>query len=79
MDDFETREAPLEYWFLKFNQGRLAFLVDFIIRRRQHQAEVRLSLWVDGNGRVEHAFSSSWRANPTKVTVAGCELEVRGY
>jgi hypothetical protein len=77
MDDFGTREAPLEYWFLKFNQGRLAFLADFIIRRRQHQAEVRLSLWVDGIGRVEHAFSSSWRANPTTVTVAGCELGPR--
>jgi hypothetical protein len=77
MDDFGTRGAPLEYWFLKFNQGRLAFLVDFIIRRRQHQAEVRLSLWVDGTGRVEHAFSSSWRANPTTVTVAGCELGPR--
>ena len=74
MDDFEARGAPLEYWFLKVNHERLAFLVDFITRRRQHQAEVRLSLWVRGNGRVEHAVSSSWRINRTTVTIAGCEL-----
>jgi hypothetical protein len=61
MDDFESRGAPLEYWFFKFNHGHLAFLVDFITRRRQQQAEVRLSLWVRGNGRVERACSPSWR------------------
>lgn len=33
MDDFESRGAPLEYWFFKFNHGPLAFLVDFITRR----------------------------------------------
>jgi hypothetical protein len=74
MEDFESRGAPLEYWFFKFNSGPLAFLVDFIARRRQHQAEVRLSLWVRGTGRVEHAYSSSWRTNPTTVAIAGCEL-----
>ena len=74
MEDFESRGAPLEYWFFKFNSGPLAFLVDFIVRRRQHQAEVRLSLWVRGTGRVEHAYSSSWRTNPTTVAIAGCEL-----
>jgi hypothetical protein len=74
MKDFESRGAPLEYWFLKFNSGPLAFLVDFIVRRRHHQAEVRLSLWVQGTGRVEHAYSSSWRTNPTTVAIAGCEL-----
>jgi hypothetical protein len=74
MEDFESRGAPLEYWFFKFNSGLLAFLVDFIVRRRQHQAEVRLSLWVRGTGRVEHAYSSSWRTNHTTVAIAGCEL-----
>jgi hypothetical protein len=74
MEDFESRGAPLEYWFFKFNSGPLAFLVDFIARRRQHQAEVRLSLWVRGTGRVERAYSSSWRTNPTTVAIAGCEL-----
>lgn len=77
MEDFEIRGAPLEYWFFKFNSGPLAFLVDFIIRRRQHQAEVRLSLWVRGTGRVEQAYSSSWRTNPTAVAIAGCELGSR--
>ena len=74
MDDFESRGAPLEYWFFKFNHGHLAFLVDFITRRRQQQAEVRLSLWVRGNGRVERACSPSWRTNYTTVAIAGCEL-----
>jgi hypothetical protein len=74
MKDFESRGAPLEYWFFKFNSGPLAFLVDFIVRRRHHQAEVRLSLWVQGTGRVERAYSSSWRTNRTTVAIAGCEL-----
>ena len=74
MEDFESRGAPLEYWFFKFNSGPLAFLVDFIARRRHHQAEVRLSLWVRGIGRVERTYSSSWRTNPTTVAIAGCEL-----
>jgi hypothetical protein len=74
MEDFQSRGAPLEYWFFKFNSGPLALLVDFIVRRRQHQAEVRLSLWVRGTGRVEHAYSSSWRTDPTTVAIAGCEL-----
>ena len=37
MEDFQSRGAPLEYWFFKFNSGPLALLVDFIIRRRQHR------------------------------------------
>jgi hypothetical protein len=74
MEDFESRGAPLEYWFFKFNSGPLALLVDFIAPRRQHQAEVRLSLWVRGTGRVERSYSSSWRTNPTTVAIAGCEL-----
>lgn len=74
MDDFESRGAPLEYWFFKFNHGNLAFLVDFITRRQQQHAEVRLSLWVRGNGRVERACSPSWRTDYTTVAIAGCEL-----
>jgi hypothetical protein len=74
MEDFESRGAPLEYWFFKFNSGPLAFLVDFIVRRRHHQAEIRLSLWVRGTGRVEHAYSASWRTNSTTVAIASCEL-----
>lgn len=74
MEDLESRGAPIEYWFFKFNSGSLAFLVDFIVRRRHHQAEVRLSLWVRGTGRVERAYSSSWRTNSTTVAIAGCEL-----
>ena len=74
MEDLESRGAPIEYWFFKFNSGSLAFLVDFIVRRRHHQAEVRLSLWVRGTGRVERAYSASWRTNSTTVAIASCEL-----
>ena len=35
---------------------------------------MRLSLWVRGTGRVEHAYSSSWHTNPTTVAIADCEL-----
>ena len=35
---------------------------------------MRLSLWVRGTARVEHAYSSSWRTNPTTVAIADCEL-----
>lgn len=45
-----ARQAPLEYWFLKLNTPELAFLADLIIRPAG--AEVRLSVWVDGHGRV---------------------------
>ena len=48
-----ARRAPLEYWFLKFNVPGLAFLVDLIARPTG--GEVRLSLWLDGRGRVIHA------------------------
>jgi hypothetical protein len=78
MDDLQSREAPLEYWFFKFNSGRLALLVDFIAKRRRRQAEVRLSFWVDGTGRVERARSTTWRTTGTVAAIAGCELHSQG-
>ena len=78
MDDFTSREAPLEYWFWKFHAGDLAFLVDFILRRSIGQAEVRVSLWVRGHGRVEHAVSGSWHAAGSDVSIDGRELHSRG-
>lgn len=60
MDNFASREAPLEYWFGTFNAGDLGFLVDFIVRRRTGEGEVRVSLWVRGHGRVEHQLSDAW-------------------
>jgi hypothetical protein len=52
-----TRDAPLEYWFIKLHAGDLAFLVDFIIRRVTGAAEVRVSLWVRGRGRVARTLA----------------------
>jgi hypothetical protein len=56
--DLAPRGAALEYWFIKFHAGDLAFLVDFIVRRDAGQSEVRVSLWVRGQGRVAHAFAA---------------------
>jgi hypothetical protein len=78
MDDFASRAAPLEYWFWKFHAGDLAFLVDFILRRRTDQAEVRVSLWVRGEGRVEHLVSRSWSADTNTVSVGDQRLTPSG-
>ena len=71
MDDFLARGAPLEYWFLKVSSGDLAFLVDWIVRRGMGQAEVRISLWLRGQGRVLRAMGSP-RVTGSTVEVAGC-------
>ena len=59
------RRAPLEYWFLKFNAPGLAFLADLIVRPTG--AEVRLSFWVDGRGRVIHAPGATDLAGEPRV------------
>jgi hypothetical protein len=68
------RGSPLEYWFVKLAYGDLAFLADWIVRRRDGTAEVRVSLWVRGAGRVLHQPSPSWAVGPDGVEVAGCRL-----
>jgi hypothetical protein len=73
MDDLRARGAPIEYWFYKFNQGDLAFLVDFILRP-EPDAEIRLSLWVEGRGRVEHVTSQAWSTNTPFITIGDCDL-----
>jgi hypothetical protein len=70
MTDLTVRGSPLEYWFFRLNTGPLAFLVDFIIRRRFGAAEVRVSLWVDGLGRVERLTSTAWRTEGETVDTA---------
>lgn len=72
------RGSPLEYWFIKFNTGSLAFLVDFIIRRSLNTAEMRVSLWVDGLGKVERLTSPSWLANGERVDIAECTFGPEG-
>lgn len=74
MDDLRPRGTALEYWFVKTGTGDLAFLVDWIVRRSVGAAEVRVSLWVHGRGRVLHRHSGSWRADGGAVEVAGCTL-----
>lgn len=71
-DDLASRDAPLEYWFIKLHGGDLAFLVDFIVRRATGEAEVRLSLWVRGSGRAERARATSWRSTRGEVVVGDC-------
>jgi len=75
MDDLKARGAPIEYWFFKFNLERLAFLVDFILRGERDQGEIRISLWVDGNGRVEHATFPMWSTKSPFVAIGGCSLD----
>jgi hypothetical protein len=74
MDDLEPRGDRIEYWFFKFNQGDLAFLVDFIVRRERGGGEVRISLWVDAYGRVEHANFPTWSTQAPYVTIGDCVL-----
>lgn len=74
MDDLAARGAPIECWFFKFNQGGLAFLVDFILRGERNKGEIRLSLWVDGHGRVEHAYSPTWSTKTPFVTIGECSF-----
>jgi hypothetical protein len=74
MDDLDARGAPIEYWFFKFNHDGLAFLVDFIVRRRRDEAEVRPSLWIDGRGRIEHVIHPSWNTNEPYVSIGDCRF-----
>jgi hypothetical protein len=74
VDDLGSRGAPIEYWFLKFNLEDLAFLVDFIVRGDRDHGEMRLSLWVDGRGRVEHASFPAWSTETPFVTIGDCVL-----
>lgn len=78
MDDFECRGSPLEYWFWKVHYGDLAFLVDFIVRRRTGPAETRVSLWVRGRGRVARALSSSWSAHGSRIEIGPQEFHAGG-
>jgi hypothetical protein len=74
MDDLEARGAPIEYWFFKFNHDGLAFLVDFILRGERDHGEMRISLWVDGHGRVEHANIPAWSTKTPFVTIGDCSF-----
>jgi hypothetical protein len=56
-EDLASRNAPLEYWFIKLHAGDLAFLVDYIIRRASGRSEVRVSLWTAGRGRVARTYA----------------------
>ena len=75
---FLAKSAPLEYWFWKFHSGDLAFLVDFIVRRRLDEGEIRVSLWVQGRGRVVRLKSRTWSAGASGVSIEGHELTAEG-
>jgi hypothetical protein len=72
--DLAPRGAPLEYWFFRIDDRELAFLVDFIVRRRTGQAEVRVSLWIRGRGQVVRMFTTSFAAMDGRVVAGDCEL-----
>lgn len=74
MDPFAPRAAALDYWFWKFHVDDLAFLVDVIVRRQTRRAEVRVSLWLAGVGRVIHAETADWSAEPTRVVAGPTQL-----
>jgi hypothetical protein len=71
-------EAPLEYWFFRVNAEGLAFLVDFIVRRRLGTAEVRVSYWLNGPGQVVRATVplASARLDGEQVVMGGSSLSV---
>lgn len=75
MDDLRARGARIEYWFFKFNLDDLAFLVDFILRGEPERGEIRISLWVDGHGRVEHAYLPTWSTQAPFVAIGDCVLD----
>ncbi len=78
VSDLAMRGNPLEYWFFRLNAGSLAFLVDFIIRRSLGIAEMRVSFWVDGLGRVERLSSPTWLARGARVDIAECTFDQHG-
>ncbi len=74
MEEFRSRGAPLEYWFIKVRSGDLSFLVDWIVRRASGQAEVRVSLFVRGAGRVLRTRADAWHDSSATVHVNECTL-----
>ena len=74
MEEFRPRGAPLEYWFIKLRSGDLAFLVDWIVRRGSGEAEVRISLFVRGAGRVLRTWADVWWEGAAAVHVNECAL-----
>ena len=67
MEEFRSRGARLEYWFIKVRSGELSFLVDWIVRRGSGEAEVRISLFVRGAGRVLRTRAGAWRDSDATV------------
>jgi len=75
MDPFSPRDkARLDYWFWKFHVDDLALLVDVIVRRQIGRAEVRVSMWVAGEGRVIHSETTDWSTAPDRIHVGSTEL-----
>ena len=76
MDAFSPRpKANLDYWFWKFHVGDLAFLVDLIVRRQTGLAEVRVSQWLRGVGRVVHDETSDWSTSNAEVRIGRTILQ----
>lgn len=76
--DLASRGARLDYWFIKLYAGDLAFLVDYIVRRPIGQAEVRVSLWVRGAGRVVASTHTSWDDSGAGIVMGDNLLDEKG-
>ncbi|HEX6869545.1 MAG TPA: hypothetical protein VF163_00480, partial [Micromonosporaceae bacterium] len=76
--DLDSRGAPLEYWFCHLHTDGLAFLVDFIVRRRTGQAEVRVSLWRHERGQVLRTSTRAWRTVGPQAHIGGCVFSPDG-
>lgn len=78
MDDFPPKDEALEYWFWFLRVGDLSFLVDFILRRGAGQAENRVSVWLRGEGRIEHVVESEWTESAEAVSIGGSRISPGG-
>jgi hypothetical protein len=78
VSDLAAQGSPLEYWFFRLNAGPLAFLVDFIVRRSMGNAEVRVSLALDGGGLVEQLDAATWVATGDRVVIGECTFDGEG-
>jgi hypothetical protein len=74
VEDFAPNDEALEYWFWFVRAGDVSLLVDFILRRRLAQAENRVSVWVRGEGRIEHVVASTWTESADAIEIGDSRI-----
>jgi hypothetical protein len=78
MEDFAPTDEALQYWFWFVRVGDLSFLVDFILRRGPGQAENRVSVWLRGDGRIEHVIAPSWSESAAAIEIGESRISPSG-